>query len=182
MAEEASWIRNAREEERGGELREIYGRLAARRGSGLGLAGAAGLWPEFSEIRQAEFDLFSGPTELGADIKDLAAVLVSSLNNCRDCGDWYRQALVMRGWSDEKITHILQDIRGRHLAEPDRAVLIAVEKLTTRPQSVSARDIAGLRDAGLSDREILETVALTGYFNYVTRLSNALGVMEDKAD
>jgi uncharacterized peroxidase-related enzyme len=182
MAEEASWTRSVPDEETDDEIREIYSRVAAARGPNADTAEVAAVWPEFAENQQAQFDLLAGPTRLGADIKDLTAVLVASLNNCRYCGDWYRQALIMRGWSDEKITHILQDIHGEHLDAADQAVLGVAEKLTRRPQAMSVEDIDALRAAGLDDRRILETAALTGYFNYITRLANVLGALRQSGD
>ncbi len=37
-------------------------------------------------------------------------------------------------------------------------------------------DVAGLREAGLSDAEILDVCQVTSYYNYVNRLADGLGV------
>jgi alkylhydroperoxidase family enzyme len=37
-------------------------------------------------------------------------------------------------------------------------------------------DVRALRDVGLDDRAILETVQVTAYFNFVNRLADGLGV------
>ena len=37
-------------------------------------------------------------------------------------------------------------------------------------------DLRSLRDAGLTDRDILDAVEVIGYFNYINRVADALGV------
>jgi len=54
-----------------------------------------------------------------------------------------------------------------------------VEKLTASPADMNQSDIETLRDAGVSDGEILETNQVCGYFNYVNRHLNGLGVSTD---
>ena len=50
------------------------------------------------------------------------------------------------------------------------------EKLTVRPGSMERADVAALQAAGLDDGEILEANQIIGYFNYVNRCLNGLGV------
>jgi len=50
------------------------------------------------------------------------------------------------------------------------------KKLTRFPNEMQAGDVAALKDAGLDDGEILEANQIVGYFNYVNRLLNGLGV------
>ena len=63
---------------------------------------------------------------------------------------------------------------GRYLA-----LLRYVEKLTLDVANVAEADITLVRDAGASDGEILETNQVCGYFNYVNRHLNGLGVSTD---
>jgi alkylhydroperoxidase family enzyme len=48
-------------------------------------------------------------------------------------------------------------------------------KLTEAPWRVGAADLEPLRRAGLSDPEIHDLVQVIAYFNYVTRIADALG-------
>ena len=50
------------------------------------------------------------------------------------------------------------------------------EKLTLRPSSMVQEDVLALKAAGVEDGEILELNQIVGYFNYVNRLLNGLGV------
>ena len=60
---------------------------------------------------------------------------------------------------------------GRELALLDYAA-----KLTLSPGAMVEEDVRALRAAGCDDGEILEANQIVGYFNYVNRLLNGLGV------
>jgi len=59
------------------------------------------------------------------------------------------------------------------------ALLRYAEVLTLAPGKVAETDIAALRHAGLDDGQILEANQIIGYFNYVNRCLNGLGVTTD---
>jgi len=50
------------------------------------------------------------------------------------------------------------------------------KKLTLSPASMEIGDVVALKNAGFDDGEILEANQIIGYFNYVNRLLNGLGV------
>ena len=50
------------------------------------------------------------------------------------------------------------------------------EKLTLRPSDMVYEDVLALKEVGAGDGEILELNQIVGYFNYVNRLLNGLGV------
>jgi len=51
-----------------------------------------------------------------------------------------------------------------------------VEKLTLRPWDMVEGDVARLREAGFSDAAILDINQVTGYYAFVNRLADGLGV------
>lgn len=53
------------------------------------------------------------------------------------------------------------------------------EKLTLHPADMTRSDIDALRAAGADDGQILEANQIIGYFNYVNRHLNGLGVTTD---
>ena len=54
------------------------------------------------------------------------------------------------------------------------------EKLTLRPWDMAEGDVVALRAAGFSDAAILDINQVTGYYAYVNRLADGLGVeLED---
>ena len=49
-------------------------------------------------------------------------------------------------------------------------------KLTLNPGDMIEKDVEKLRNHGIDDGKILELNQIVGYFNYVNRLLNGLGV------
>ncbi len=58
----------------------------------------------------------------------------------------------------------------------DLALMRYAEKLTLTPGNMAKTDVEALRREGLDDGQILEANQIIGYFNYVNRLLNGLGV------
>ena len=58
----------------------------------------------------------------------------------------------------------------------ERAMLRYARELTVNPVSVSEQYIASLRDAGFSDRAVLEINLAASYMNFVNRIAEGLGV------
>jgi alkylhydroperoxidase family enzyme len=56
------------------------------------------------------------------------------------------------------------------------SMLKYAEKLTLSPGDMVQEDVQALKDNGLDDGQILEVNQIVGYFNYVNRLLNGLGV------
>lgn len=50
------------------------------------------------------------------------------------------------------------------------------EKLTREPWSMQEADVIKLRERGFTDRAILDINQVTGYYAYVNRLADGLGV------
>ena len=55
-------------------------------------------------------------------------------------------------------------------------MLIYVEKLTVRPWEMVEEDVIALREVGFGDAAILDINQVTGYYAYVNRLADGLGV------
>ncbi|HAV76248.1 MAG TPA: peroxidase [Anaerolineae bacterium] len=68
------------------------------------------------------------------------------------------------------------DFRSAALSPADRAMCEYVEKLTLKPWEMVEGDVIALRDAGFSDSAILDINQVTGYYAYVNRLADGLGV------
>ena len=62
--------------------------------------------------------------------------------------------------------------------QPERLARLVyyARKLTLLPGSVGRVDTEELREAGLADLEIMQTVQVISYYNYVNRLADGLGV------
>ncbi len=70
----------------------------------------------------------------------------------------------------------MENYRTAGLPRKERVILDFVTKLTLNPAAMEASDLEILRREGLSDRALLEVVHIAGYFNYINRVADALGV------
>ena len=68
------------------------------------------------------------------------------------------------------------DAPERAFAGKELAMLRYARKLTLSPGEMVEADVQAMKDAGAQDGEILEVNQVCGYFNYVNRLLNGLGV------
>ncbi|MDE3257366.1 MAG: peroxidase [Gemmatimonadota bacterium] len=68
------------------------------------------------------------------------------------------------------------DWRQADLPAADRALCAFAEKLSLDPHASTAADMDGLREHGFDDRAIHDTVQIIGFFNYINRVADALGV------
>jgi uncharacterized peroxidase-related enzyme len=78
--------------------------------------------------------------------------------------------------ADALVHALARDWRTAPLAPLDRALCAFAAKLTHHQHDMTPADLDGLRALGLDDRAIHDAVQVVGYFNYVTRLADALGV------
>lgn len=74
------------------------------------------------------------------------------------------------------------DWRQAALREADLAMLAYVEKLTLRPWELVEADVIVLREVGFDDGAILDINQVTGYYAFVNRLADGLGVELESAD
>ncbi len=71
---------------------------------------------------------------------------------------------------------VARDWRSAPLDDVDRALSEFAAKLTAGQQEMTPEDLVALRAHGLDDRAIHDAVQVIGYFNYITRVADALGV------
>jgi alkylhydroperoxidase family enzyme len=74
---------------------------------------------------------------------------------------------------------IVRDYSVAPIDEPTRALLRYAELLTRYNPHPTPADLDALRAHGFSDRDIHDATQVICYFNYITRLADALGVPLD---
>ncbi len=78
------------------------------------------------------------------------------------------------------VEQLMLDHKQADLGPDERSMLDYAAKLTQEPWKMTEADIQSLRGAGFSDRAILEINMVTGYYAFVNRLADGLGVtLED---
>jgi uncharacterized peroxidase-related enzyme len=77
---------------------------------------------------------------------------------------------------DDLLVAIEDDWPTAGLSDERVAMLSYVEKLTLRPAEMVEDDVIALREVGFSDRDILDICEVVGYYAYVNRIADGLGV------
>lgn len=78
--------------------------------------------------------------------------------------------------ADRFVHAVVRDWPAAPLAPADRALCAFAVKLTREPHAARASDLDDLRVHGFDDRAIHDATQVVAYFNYVTRVADALGV------
>jgi uncharacterized peroxidase-related enzyme len=78
--------------------------------------------------------------------------------------------------ADSYVHAIAKDWRNAPISAIDRALCEFATKLTHHQHEMSPADLDILRGHGLDDRAIHDATQVIAYFNYITRLADALGV------
>ena len=58
-------------------------------------------------------------------------------------------------------------------------MLLYAVKLTRAPADMTMNDVDGLRQAGFTDRDVLDIVEVTAYYAYANRIADGLGVTDE---
>jgi len=118
-------------------------------------------------------------TLLSYEIKEAIALLISKENSCKMCVGVHKNIAKMLGLSETKIEEILQGVDAMSNSQKDKALLNFCIRASQKDNfKMMKSDIGALKEYGWSDNEILEAVAIVGYFNYINTLSNVFGLGE----
>ncbi len=116
-------------------------------------------------------------------LQETISSYVSILNKCPYslANHWANaKHLINDNTKAEKILAALEQHNpGAVFTDAELGLLQYAEKLTLTPGEMTQADVQALKDLGINDGEILEANQIIGYFNYVNRLLNGLGVTTD---
>ena len=71
---------------------------------------------------------------------------------------------------------IAKDWKKANLSERHQALCHFAEKVSEDPKQMKFEDLSSLKQTGYSDRAIHDAVQIIGYFNYINRIADSLGV------
>lgn len=78
--------------------------------------------------------------------------------------------------ADALVDGIARDWRTANLSAPDRALADFAAQLTHSPAAMRREHVDALRAAGFDDVAMHDATQIVGYFNYINRVAEALGV------
>lgn len=172
-----SWIKVIDAESAEGALKESYRKLLDKRGKVSNIMSVQSLDPVAME---RHLDLYTHlmfkPSGLSRAERESIAVVVSAANNCAYCVSHHAEMLSRYEKDNALLKQMLSDVNFMSLPDRRSALLRYAHRLTTRPGSMREEDVDGLREAGLSDDDILDVNLVVAYFNFVNRIALGLGV------
>ena len=93
----------------------------------------------------------------------------------------HHAAGLVRLTKNPELAHALEhDHRSADVTARQRAILDYAVTLTVTPWATTSADVERMRDEGLEDRDILDVNQVVGYFAYVNRVADGLGVVTDE--
>ncbi|MFZ4660726.1 MAG: peroxidase-related enzyme [Caldilineaceae bacterium] len=110
--------------------------------------------------------------------RELAAVAASRANGCVHCASVHARLHAQLTKDEVTIRRLLDEGVDTPLGDHERAIVDYAVKLSLRPASVTAEDLAPLRQVGLSDLAILDLTHVIGMFNWANQLFLTLGEVE----
>lgn len=81
----------------------------------------------------------------------------------------------------ELVEQLKADYTQAEISASERAMLDYAVKLTREPWAMTKADVERLRQVGFDDRDILHINMITGYYAFVNRLADGLGVEVETA-
>ena len=177
-----AWIRMLSDEEADDDLREALALARTPHGTVDNVMRVHSLRPNTlrGHVVLYRATLHDDANTLPTWLQECIASWVSILNDCPYAiANHWANARHLIG-DDSRADRIEAALAARRpedaLEGRDLALMRYAEKLTLRPGDMERGDVDALFAAGLDDGEILEANQIVGYFNYVNRCLNGLGV------
>ena len=121
----------------------------------------------------------SDDCKLSGRERELIALVVSLENRCEACIITHAGALEAHGMDKRNSDILLANWRRAELSTRERALAEFASNLTLHCDMASEDDLDELREAGLKEDEIAETVQIVAIFNATNRLNAGLGIKVD---
>jgi uncharacterized peroxidase-related enzyme len=170
------------EDEATGELKQIYEGLVASRGKLANVHRVHSLNPA-SMVAHMELymTLMYKESPLKRYQREMLAVVTSANNKCKYCIKHHSEAL-NHYWKDDKKTAMLAiDFSQADISKEDELLCEYAELLTLEPAAPSIeRVISRIKKEEISDRKLLDSTMIIGYYNFVNRLVMGLNVEEEE--
>lgn len=117
-----------------------------------------------------------GESELSKAEREIIATHVSYINGCHFCVEAHRATLTALGVDAATMATLDMGPNIDGVSDQLKDLLVFSEKLTRTPAEITIADIDVLKDKGVSEQTIEDTVNVVSALNYLNRLVDAFGV------
>ena len=132
--------------------------------------------PDFYGARAKEFthEAMRGPSAWSVGDRELMAAYVSTVNECAFCVGAHTATARQAYRDGPRVAAVLADLESAPIAEPLRATLRMLGKLTGEGK-VDAGDMREVLAAGVSPQQVQDALAVCAAFDTTNRLADAFG-------
>ncbi|VVE05152.1 alkylhydroperoxidase [Pandoraea morbifera] len=132
--------------------------------------------PEILRQRSAAFNaIMYAPGGMPRAERELSTTVVSRINGCVYCASVHAQRFEQLAKRNDVIREVFDDPRTAGTTEREKAIRQFSIDLTEKPGDVAPAQLQALRDAGLTDAEILDLIHSIAIFAWANRLMLNLG-------
>jgi len=171
------WIECAPPEAAKGDLRRAYDKILATRGhvpqiravmagEPLTVEGFAYFYPDNNYACSS----------IDRRLSEMIATVTAVANGSKFGAHAHARQLARIAGSEVFAQDLVRDYKSASISAKERILLDYVWKLTKTPGEMTEADLNTLRSAGWTDPQIVATVHVTGFFAYMNRVAEALGV------
>jgi uncharacterized peroxidase-related enzyme len=132
--------------------------------------------PEILRQRSEAFNaIMYAPGGLPRAERELSTTVVSRLNGCVYCASVHAQRFEQLAKRNDVIRQVFDDPHSAGTTAREQAIARFSVALTARPDEIDADHMRALREAGLTDAEILDLIHSVAIFAWANRLMLNLG-------
>ena len=181
-----TWITTVPYEAAKGRLKTLYDRIKGPNNNIDNIMMAHSLRPHTMEGHMTLYKhvLHNPANETPRWLLEALGVYVSIMNGCDYCSVHHFQGMRNLLADDDRAEEIRSALEAENPEQAFNdgatvAMFNYARLLTTEPKAISAREIEAMREAGVSDGEILEINQVVSYFGYANRTVVGLGINTD---
>jgi len=159
-----------------GETADIFREIASAFGMVPNLFRTAAHHPPLLRANWNKVKAVMLEGSLSRKAKETIAVLVSRDNGCDYCVAAHSAALRAIGLSQEVIAGIIEDIEKSDFTDKEKALIWLARQANLAPGRIAEEQFQALRELGVSDEEIVETLGVMELFVGFNRFLDSLRV------
>ena len=116
-----------------------------------------------------------GESELSKEEREIIATHVSRINGCHFCVGAHRATLTAMGVDEVTLETLEMGPNIDGVSDQVKDLLVFSEKLTRTPAEITSADIDALKEKGISEQTIEDTINVVSLLNYLNRIVDAFG-------
>lgn len=155
-------------------VERIFREIESALGSVPNLFRAYANHPDVLEANWARVRAVMLQGSLSRKLKESIAVVVSNDNGCRYCVEQHSRRLLAMGVPREEVDRLLRDPLAGNFAPKERALLALARQANRDPHGGFDRQILVARQAGTTDAEIIEALAVMELYLSFNRFVDTL--------